>query len=180
METYWKLIGKGLETKMPTRRELLRGLIIGGAGGAAILGTPSQAGATIADQRRWTGIVRSWSPGNACALDQINSALVDEFPEEWKQPYRGFVYGFRGVFPAQDTLGVCGQWVAARWEKDQYLYASVPGDFVGQYAPGDNFVIPRHFRRETLRTPEGFAELWTAVRDSQVRILRAVDQLLET
>lgn len=164
---------------MPTRRELLRGLIIGGGAGALMLGNAHQGGATAADQRRWTGIVRNWNPGDATVLAQINSALADQFPEEWKQPYRGFMYGFRGVFATQNSLGVCGQWVAAHWEKERYLYASVPGDVVNRYMPGDIFDITSQFPREQLRTPAGFAELWAAVRASQARILRAVDQLIE-
>ncbi len=134
---------------------------------------------TADDQRRWNGIVRDWDPSGLAVLPKINQALFEEFPEEWKQPYRGFVYGFRGMFPTQQTVGVCGQWVAARWGKDIYLYASVPGDIVERYAPGANFNIEDLFPRETLRTPAGFAELWAAVRASQGRILRAIDQIVE-
>lgn len=122
--------------------------------------------------------MRNWDPGDDCVLTQINRALFDQFPEEWKQPYRGFVYGFRGIFSAQERLSVCGQWVAARWGKDIYLYASVPGDIVSRYAPGANFNIESQFSREALQTPAGFAELWMAVRASQARILRAVDQII--
>lgn len=163
---------------MLTRRALLQH----GVGGVAILQTRDVAEArtvTDDDQRHWTGIVRNWSPRSPCVLDQINSRLAEEFPEEWKQPYRGFVYGFRGMIPSQETLGVAGQWVAAHPTKKIYLYASVPGEVVSRYTLGDIFYIPRHFPRETLHTPAGFAELWAAVRASQTRILHAIDRAVE-
>lgn len=168
---------------MQTRRELLRRLVIGGAVG---LGTRDVARATTVtadDQRRWAGIVRDWDLDGRheypCVLSQINDALSEEFPEEWKQPYRGFVYGFRGMIPTQETFSVVGQWVAMRSHsrrKQVYLYASVPGDVVSRYAPGANFNIEHQFHRDKLSTPAGFAELWAAVRASQARILRAIDQ----
>ena len=163
---------------MLTRRSLLRSVVGVGAAGAVRL--PRAAGAVTADdQRRWAGIVRDWHACDSTVLSQINEALFDEFPEEWKQPYRGFIYGFRGMFTGQDTTGVCGQWVALNHDKEIYIYASVPGDVVSRYAPGDCFNITNQFPREKLHTPAGFAELWAAVRASQGRLLRAVDQIAE-
>ena len=169
---------------MPTRRELLRRLVVGGAVG---LGTRDVARATTVtadDQRRWTGIVRDWDPDGACVITQVNNTLSDQFPDEWKQPYRGFVYGFRGMIPSPQRFGVCGQWVAMNYAKDVFpcclpLYASVPGEVVDHYRPGEDFNIESQFPREALGTPAGFAELWAAVRASQGRILRAIDKIVD-
>ena len=165
---------------MPTRRALLRGLIAGGVVGVGTRGTHLHAAVTADDQRRWTGIVREWDPGGSCVLTQVNQMLADQFPEEWTQPYRGFIYGFSGMIPGPGAPGVCGQWKAAHQEKEIYLHASVPGKIVGRYTLGDNFNIENQFPKETLRTAAGFAELWAAVQASQARILHAIDQIVET
>lgn len=134
---------------------------------------------TADDQRRWEGIVRDWDPGSPTILTQINMRLRDQFPAEWAQPYKDFVYGFRGLLVGQERLGVCGQWVAYRHADDCHLYASVPGTTARRYAPGDCFNVSQLFLREKLLDPSGFAELWQAVRESRERLLRLMDGIGE-
>ncbi len=130
---------------------------------------------TAADQRRWEGIVRDWDVGSSTVLTQINEQLREQYPAEWTEPYQDFVYGFRGLFPAQDVLGVCGQWVACR-QRDMFcLYAAVPGTAGGVYTPGDPFDISQLFPKEKLQEPSGFAELWEAVQDGHGRLCRLMD-----
>lgn len=138
-----------------------------------IMGEPNAV--TIDDQRRWEGIVRDWDTGSPTVLTQINTQLRDQFPAEWSEPYKDFVYGFRGLIPAQDVLGVCGQWVAYRAADGLHLYASVPGTIACVYQPGDNFNVSALFPREKLRDSAGFAELWQAVRESRERLLHLME-----
>lgn len=130
---------------------------------------------TADDQRRWEGIVRDWDVGSSTVLTQINEKLRELHPEEWAEPYKGFVYGFRGMLSGQDTFGVCGQWVAYRTADELSLYTSVPGTAGGVYQRGGAFDVSCLFSREKLDDPAGFAQLWTSVRASRGRLIQLMD-----
>ncbi len=127
---------------------------------------------TTDDQRRWEGIVRDWDVGSPTVLTQINQRLREKHPAEWAEPYKDFVYGFRGMMPAHDHMGICGQWVAYRAADELHIYASVPGTAAGTYQLGDHFIVPSLFPKEKLFDPAGFSELWEAVRESRERLVQ--------
>ncbi len=133
---------------------------------------PDRVEVTSDDQRRWEGIVRDWDVGSPTVLTQINRQLRAQYPAEWAEPYQDFVYGFRGLMPAQDHFGVCGQWVAYRRRDTLHVYAAVPGTTAGVYALGDMFDNSCLFPREKLHDPAGFAELWEAVREGRERLVQ--------
>ena len=131
---------------------------------------------TADDQRRWEGIVRDWDQSSDTILTQINRDMRKLFPDNWDEPYGDFVYGFTGMKPSYQVMGLAGQWVAARRDPELHLYVAVPGLVGGEYHKGDTFDIAPLFSRENLRTPEGFAELWAAVRAGQQKIIKMMDE----
>ncbi len=130
---------------------------------------------TADDQRQWEGIVRDWDVGSPTVLTQINQRLRERHPAEWSEPHKDFVYGFRGLMPAQDVLGVCGQWVAYRAADKLNLYASVPGTAGGVYRHGGSFDVSCLFPKEKLLDPAGFSELWEAVFASRERLVKLME-----
>ncbi len=159
---------------MPTRRELLRGLLTGGL----VAGAAPLAAAREPDSLAWP----------RTPLDLLNVRLNEHYPMRynddggqritvWPSPEVSYQLFFSGFIGAPDRTGYTGYWLAYPSQppptQPRYFYAMCPFEAkcAEEYRPGATFRLPHHrldLAAMQQANPEGyFAEVRTLVDQSQ-------------